>query len=148
MVMRVGNSLVLRRTDEGGRVASPRSLTQLTGKRATPRSEPCMEMPTISNFIANYTKIKKPQHITRYQINPCPLVKLKLLYKILYKIFLLVLSRRFARPLAHTEHPDLSLDIVLLAVSYNTKLTQVYYILYKNSKLLNSPININPRAFR
>ena len=26
MVMRVGNSLVLRRTDEGGRVASPRSL--------------------------------------------------------------------------------------------------------------------------
>ena len=65
----------------------------------------------------------------------------------LYKIFLLVLSCRFARLLAPTEHLDLPLDIVLLAISYNTKLTQVYYILYKNSKLLNRSINVNPRAF-
>jgi len=35
MVMRVGNSLVLRRTDEEGRAASPRCLTCLTPKRDT-----------------------------------------------------------------------------------------------------------------
>ena len=123
-------------------------ITQLTRKRATPRSEPHKNIPTIFNFIANYTKIKKPQHITRCQINPYPLAKPRLLYKISYKIFLLVLSRQFVRPLAPIEYLDLPLDIILLAISYNTKLTQVYCILYKNSKLLNGSTNVNPRAFR
>ena len=123
-------------------------VTQLTRKRATPRSEPHKNIPTIFYFIANYTKIEKSQHIARCQINLCPLVKPKPPYKILYKIFLLVLSRQFARPLAPMEHLDLPLNIVLLAISHDIKLTQVYYIRYKNSKLLNSSININPRTFR
>ena len=112
-------------------------VTQLTRKRATPRSEPHKNIPTIFYFIANHTKFEKPQHITRCQINPYPLIKLGLLYKILYKIFLLVLSRRFAGPLAPTKYLDLRSNIILLAISYNIKLTQVSYILYKNSKLLN-----------
>ena len=66
----------------------------------------------------------------------------------LYRMSLLVLSHRFARPPAPMEHPDLPLDTVLLAVSYDTKLTLVYYILYKKRKLLNGLMNANPRAFR
>ena len=46
------------------------------------------------------------------------------------------------------EHLDLPLDIVLLAISHNTKLTLVYCILYKKSKLLNILTNANPKAFR
>ena len=45
------------------------------------------------------------------------------------------------------EYLNLPLDTILLAVSYDTKLTLVYYILYKKSKLLNGLINTNPKAF-
>ncbi len=126
-------------------VSLPRTnLMQLTGKRATPRSEPHKNMPTVFNFIANYTKINKPRHIAQCQINLCPLVKPKPPYKMSYRISLLVLSHRFARPPAPMEHPDLPLDTILLAVSHDTKLTPVYCILYKKSKSSNGSMNVNP----
>ena len=66
----------------------------------------------------------------------------------LYKMSLLALSHRFARPRAPMEHPDLPLHTVLLAVSHDTKLIPVYCILYKKNKSSNGSTNANPGAFQ
>jgi len=98
--------------------------------------------------LPNYTQTRNSLYKS---ICPFPnqvLVKLKSLYKKLYKTLNRALSHQFAKPPAFAHYPILPLRIALLGVSFNTWLIKCYCILIRRIKLLNGYTNVSPRALQ
>jgi hypothetical protein len=127
---------------------SPCFLTWLTPKRDNPPNETYAFVRALLLPLPNYTQTRNSLYKS---ICPFPnqvLVKLKSLYKKLYKTLNRALSHRFAKPPAFAHYPILPLRIALLGVSLDTWLIKRYCILIRRIKLSNRYINISPRALR
>src|SRR6266702_5493540 len=103
-------------------------------------------MPTIFNFIANHTSQKASAYCTMPNRSSPSREAKTTIQNVILNISSSV-EPSICKASGAIEHPDLPLDTILLAVSHDTKLTPVYYILYKKSKSSNKSTNANPEAF-